>query len=240
MKEQTHRDPKIVAAAERQMRTWAQAQELQARSPGAQVSRKLGGTIAPFITISREAGTSGCEIARLVGAQLGWEVLDKNLLDRMAERFHVPRSMLESVDETESNWMHDVLGSWMDRRIVPHEKYISYLSRIVLAAARRSSCVFVGRGARFLLPPEKGLAVRLIAPKKYRIEQIMKCQGLTAVEARRWMEATDHGRHEFVRRFFHHDISDPHSYDLVINTQRFGVQGSVDQIVAAARRQGVG
>jgi cytidylate kinase len=217
------------------MQAWARTQEIAARASRTQTPQQVAGAIAPFITISREAGAGGGEVARLVGEKLGWEVLDMNLLDRMAERFHVPRFMLDSVDETESNWVYDVLGTWMDRKIIPHEKYVSYLGRVILAAARRGSCVFVGRGARFLLPRGKGLAVRLIAPEKYRVEQIMKREGLEAAEARRWVEETDRGRRDFVERFFHHDLSDPHLYDLVMNTEKFGTLGAAEQIAAAAR-----
>jgi cytidylate kinase len=238
MKEQIRREPKILAAAERQMQAWARTQEIAARAARAAAAKQPRAAIAPFITISREAGACGGEVARLIGEKLGWEVLDKNLLDRMADRFHVPRFMLDAVDETAGNWVYDVLGSWMDRKIVPHEKYISYLGRVIRAAARRASCVFVGRGARFLLSPDKGLAVRLVASEKYRIEQIMKREGLAAAEARRWVEQTDRGRRDFVQRFFHHDLSDPHLYDLIINTEKFGTQGAAELIVAAVGRQG--
>ena len=182
-------------------------------------------------------GAGGQEIARKIGRRLDWEVLDKNLLDRVAERFHEPRMMLELVNETPLNWVYDVLGAWMDQRVINHQRYVAQLGRVVHAAAQRGSLVVVGRGAQFLLPRDKLLAVRLIAPLRFRVEQVMACRGVNKAAARRMVQEGDLGRREFVQRFFHHDIGDPHLYDLVINVQSLGTVGAVDQILAAVGRK---
>ena len=136
MKAQTREDPTILAAAERQMQAWAMAQE----SGNRRADRRRPPQAITFVTISREAGAGGSEVARLVGQRLGWEVLDKNLLDRVADRFHLPHPMLDLVDETKSNWVYDVLGTWMDSKLVPHEKFAAFLGRVVHAAAQHGGC----------------------------------------------------------------------------------------------------
>lgn len=235
MKERTREEPSIIAAAERQMQSWVLHQEIADRAVHAHGPHGATAVAKSFVTISREAGAGGGQIAQLVGRRLGWEVLDKNLLDRVADRFHHSRLMLELVDETESNWVYDVLGTWMDRKLVPHTMYVKHLCRVLLAAARRGPCVLVGRGAQFLLPRDRALAVRIIAPEKYRIARIVEERGLDAAAARRWMEEIDGGRREFVERFFHRDINDPHLYDLVLNAGQIGPERVADLIVAAAK-----
>lgn len=237
MKEQIREEPKILAAAERQMQTWARTAEIEDRAARSQGAERLAQRVGNFISISREAGACGGEIARDVGRQLGWEVLDKNLLDRVADRFQVSRVMLELVDETQSSWVYDVLGTWMDRKIIPHEKYVAHLAQIVLAAVRHGNVVLVGRGAQFLLPRERGLAVRIVAPLRYRIRQIVERESLQEPAARRFIAEIDAGRRQFVGRFFHHDIDDPHLYDLVVNVEGIGPAGAVEQIIAAACRK---
>jgi len=229
-------DPKIVAAAERQMQAWALSQQMADRVVSQEACRRRAGQLCNYVAISRQAGAGGSEIARLVGQQLGWPVWDKNLLERIAERYRLDRAMLELVDETESSWLYDVLGTWMDCRIVSHDRYVSYLTRVILAVTRQHHCVLVGRGAQFLLPPDKGLAVRIIAPMEVRAQRVMQQMGLSASQARRYIEETDRGRREFVRRFFHRDIDDPNLYDLVINTARQGIDGAVRQILSAVCR----
>jgi cytidylate kinase len=237
METQIHQQPRIVAAAERQMQSWARTQEIQDRATLSETHRQGAPSAIGYVSISREAGAGGGEVARVVGERLGWEVLDKNLLDRVAERFHEPRKMLDLVDETPTNWVYDVLGTWMDRRIITHERYVAHLSRVVLAAARHGPVVLVGRGSQFLLPREHGLAVRLVAPEKYRIRQIMQGRGLNEAAARRFVRETDQGRREFVERFFHHDIGDPHLYDLVVNVEHLGPAAAAELVLLAVHQR---
>jgi cytidylate kinase len=236
MKERTREEPRILAAAERQMRAYSLMQEI-AEQAGAQrridrPHRQLG----QFITLSREAGAGGSEIAALVGAKLGWEVLDKGLVDLVAERFGFSRDMLELVDETKANWAYDMLGPWLDPRIIPHEKYVCRLVRIIGAAVRRGNVVLVGRGARFLLPRDQGMAVRVIASEKYRLAHWMERHGLREAQARQRMAEVDRGRREFVLKYFHRDINDPHLFDLVIHVDRLGSEGAAELIVDTYRR----
>lgn len=238
VKETTREEPKIVAAAERQMRAHELAQQIAERTLRADPAHPQSKRLNYYVGISREAGAGGSEVGQMVGQRLGWEVMDKNLLDQIAERFRLSRSMLELVDETESSWVYDVLGPWVDPKIIPHEKYVMELQQVVLAAARQGNMVFVGRGAQFLLPAERGVFVRLIASERFRAERIAKQMNLTPEEAVRFMGEVDRGRKEFVDRYFHRDITDPHLYDLVIDTERLGLACTAELIVEICRRRG--
>jgi len=234
MKDTTREEPRIVAAAEKQMRSWARQAEITPtlhRTDSTHVTAQVG----PYVALSREAGAGGSQIAELLGRRLGWDVYDKNLLEQIGERLHVPSHMLELVDETESSWVYDVLGVWMDSELIPHEKYVSHLCRVALAAAKRGKAIFVGRGVPFLLPRENGLSVRLVAPLSYRVERMRQLKDLSAAEARAEVDRLDRGRREFVERFFHHDIEDPHIYDMVINVARLGLDRAAEAIVAAMK-----
>lgn len=236
MKEQTREEPKIVAAAERQMQAWVKTAEIHERTIHEEGTHNLCDRLGKYLAISREEGAGGSEISQLLGEKLGWEVLDKNLLDRVAERLECSPATLELVDETPGNWVLDVLGAWMDRRIITQEKYVVHLGRVVLAAVRRGDVVLVGRGAQFLLPREKGLCVRIIAGKKFRVERIAASRNLGASAARQLVEETDLGRREFAQRFFHREIDDPHHYDLVINAERIGPDDAANMILQALSR----
>jgi cytidylate kinase len=145
--------------------------------------------------------------------------------------------MLEMVDETTVNWAYDILGTWLDRKIISREKYMVRLARVAVGAARKGNVVFVGRGTQFLLPRASGLAVRLVASEAYRVKRIMERKNLDASNAKRLLDETDRGRREFAMRFFHQDIADPHIYDLVINTERIGFEQAADLIISACHNQ---
>jgi len=233
MKEQIREEPKILAAAERQMHAHAMAGEIKDRLIRIEDAHRLGPRQERYLTISREAGAGGGEIAALAGNRLGWAVLDKNLLDRIAERFSCCRQMLDLVDETPGSWVFDVLGTWMDRKIVPHETFVAQLTRILLATAKRQDAVIVGRGAQFILPREKVFAVRIVASEAARVRRLMELRALKEAEARSVLQEIDRGRRDFVQRFFHHDVADPHLYDLVLNSQRLGIKGAVETLLSA-------
>jgi cytidylate kinase len=176
-----------------------------------------------------------------VGQQLGWDVLDKHLLDFIAQRYKLPRDMLEIVDETRANWFHDVLGSFFDSRLVSQDSFLAHLERIIYLAALHGNVVFVGRAAQYILPRQSGLAVRIIAPKRQRIEDLMQRRNLGRAEATQLVDELDAGRAEFCRRHFHRNIQDPLEYDLVINTARLSIEAAAELIVDAfcrARRSG--
>jgi cytidylate kinase len=237
MKEQVREEPKIVAAAERQMHAWAMTAEQNDRETRLRHETDSVHPVLKFITISREAGAGGSEIGAALGRQLGWQVFDKNLLDQIAERSHLSRDMLDLVDETRSNWVFDVLGNWMDCKVVPHERYFALLCRAISMAARREHAVFVGRGAQFLLQRPHVFAVRVVASPEYRVRQIMDRLGMGLGDAKRLMTEIDTGRREFVERFYRRDITDPHHYDMVINVERSGREGAIQEILAAYEHQ---
>jgi cytidylate kinase len=228
-------DARISAAAERQMRTWVRVQDMAARAANHGSFDASAAQGICYVTISREAGAGGATVARLVGERLGWEVYDGNLLDQVAQRYKESRLMLDLVDETESSWVYDVLGTWMDRKIIPHEKYAVQIGRMIQVLAKAGNAVFVGRGAQFLLPRAKTFAARIVASEGYRAQRVRQRQNLGLSEAMVWIHHTDRGRHESIRRVFRRDINDPHLYDIVINVERSGTTGAADQIVSAMK-----
>ena len=237
MKDQTREEPAIVAAADRRMRDWVLGQRMAVQKTGtSRFDPPHRRRLRPVITVSREAGAGGGEIARLVAQRLGWELLDARLLDCVADRFHLPRPMLEMVDETSMNWVYDMFGPWLDRQIIPHEKYLVRLSRVVRAAALRGSVVLVGRGAQFMLPRGEVLAVRVVASQQSRVRRVMQRTGISETAARRLVAETDRGRSEFVQHFFHHDIADPHLYDAVYNVDTLSLPEAAEDIAALYRR----
>ncbi|MBN1911773.1 MAG: cytidylate kinase-like family protein [Pirellulales bacterium] len=231
MKPHFLRWPTIAAAAERQMQAWSRCQEITDRLFAGQGTIPTGRRVWPYLAISREAGAGGSLIAEAVGRTLGWEVLGRSLLDQVAQRYQLPRPMLELVDETQSNWAHDILGTWLDSKVVPHEKYVCFLRHVILRAAYAGPAVFIGRGAQFFLPRRQGLAVRIVASEPYRVANLADQRGLSPREAQRVIRTIDHGRREFVARYFRQDIDDPHLYDIVLNVEHRGPGATVDAIV---------
>jgi cytidylate kinase len=233
MRDQSWVEPKTAAAAERKMQAFARTQEIADRTTRVDQPEPPRTQVATYLALSREAGAGGSEVAAILGRKLDWQVLDKDVLDQLADRYQMSRPVLEAVDETTMSWAYDIFGTWLDREIISHEKYLTRINRIFLTAAKRGSVVFVGRGAQFLLPRDRGFAVRLVASEPYRLHRLQEAHDLSLSKARQMMQRLDRGRREFVRHFFHQDVNDPHTYDLTVNVERFGLEGSADRIIKA-------
>jgi cytidylate kinase len=223
--------------AEQRMRQWTMGLEVQQRRKRESDASQLGREIRPYIAISRETGAGGGLLARKISGILGWDVLHREILDEIADRYRLPRDMLDFVDERTSNWLLEVFGKFISQRVVTQSEYIVRLGQIVLMAARADSVIFVGRGANFLLPSDKGVSIYLVAPRHMREEHVRQHLKCSEAEAREYIRNTDKGRLAFVTRHFNKDISDGHHHDLVINRAWMSIDEAAELVVDRYRRR---
>ena len=146
------------------------------------------------ITITREYGAGGGEVAEQLAETLGWEVLDRELLHQAAEIEHVPDAELERLDEK--------AVSMADRFSLhpPHQKYLHGLREAARQAAERGNVVLVGRGARHLLGEMPDVFhLRLVAPRDWRAERMARLEGWSLDQARARCLEVDRTRELFTR-----------------------------------------
>jgi cytidylate kinase len=227
----------IAPLADRQMKRWAMHLQSEQRLALERALERFPADVHPYVAISREAGAGGGDVGRLVAARLGYECLDNQLLTYMAEHYGLPEGLLDLVDERTSSWLHDIFRLWLDRRAVTHDQYVMNLGQVATLAARNASAVFVGRGIQFLLPRDRGLAVRVVAPLAQRLARTMERRTLGREEAARSVRETDEGRAFLIRRHFNADVADPHLYDLVVNLEHLDLEVAADLIADAFRRR---
>ena len=216
--------------AEQRMREWTIHLDAQRRRAEQVSSSGIGVEIQPYVAISREAGAGGATIAHRVGELLGWEVLHREILDHMAEKYKLRRDMLGMIDEKTSNWIIEIFGKWLDPKLVTQSEYIVHLGQIVLLAAQHASTVFVGRGAQFFLPSDRGFSVYIVAPIPERIRSLRKVRDCSEAEAKRYIRETDKGRQDLIKTHFNKEIRDPHLYDLVINRAHTSIDEAAELI----------
>ena len=185
-----------------------------------------------YLAVSREAGSGGEDVAQAVASRLGWGVYDKDRLDDVIQQLLISGTILDTAD-TPGDWGHESSGSAIDRNLVPHEGYVPQLVQAVAEVSKRGNAVFIGRAAQFILPRDETLAVRIVASEKYRILQITAHTGVAGAAALQSIRAQDEARRRFAQRFFRHDLTDPHEFDLVINVELCGPQRAANLILGA-------
>jgi len=182
------------------------------------------------ITITREYGAGGGEVAKGLAQALGWEVLDRELLHQAAQIEHMPDTELDRLDEK--------AVSMADRFRLhpPHQKYLHGLTSAARQAAQQGNVVLVGRGARHLLGEMPDVFhLRLVAPRDWRVERMAKLEGWSLDQARARCLEVDRTRELFTRYFFGEAAVQPTQYDLVVNTARVPLEDVACMIAAIVR-----
>lgn len=178
------------------------------------------------ITISRELGSLGSQIAQHVADHLGYRAVWRKIINEAARRSGAPEVALAEIDEL------GLLG------VRPSYKasciYHQAVGQILEELANEGDVVIVGRAGQVILHGRPDvLHVRVTAPLELRIERIVAADGISREAARARVEDSDRNRSRHLRRHYHVDWSDPTLYDLVLNTERLTVPAATALIAEA-------
>ncbi len=228
---------------EHHMRQWNLSRNLKEKSE--MQARLAGGARIDYITISREFGSGGEEVARTLSDLMKWQLYDKEILDYMAENLHVHVRTLKSVDERSMGWMEDWLKPIFASKSGEHVEQLSYykhLGKVLLVIAKHGHAIIVGRAAGILLPREKGLSVRVTAPFELRCQRYAQENQVGVEEATSIVKKADKTQSRFVKDFLEKDVGDPKYYDILCNTDKISpvsvaklIWRSFDQRVASQK-----
>lgn len=182
------------------------------------------------VTISRQYGAGGYEVAHRLAETLGWELLDRELLHQAAAVEHLPDAEMERLDEKAI--------SLADRFRLhpPHAKYIHGLREAAQQAAARGNVVLVGRGTDQLIADAPNvLHLRLVAPRDWRARRMAQREGWTFEQALARCTEEDRIRDRFMRYFFGQAPFQAEQYALVLNTGRVPLDDVVTAVVRLIR-----
>ncbi|MBC8430549.1 MAG: cytidylate kinase-like family protein [Desulfobacterales bacterium] len=192
------------------------------------------------VTISREPGSGGNIVAKSLSEKLDFDLFYQEVIHEMAESARVSVRLLETLDEKGVSVLEDWISSLVDKRHLWPDRYLQHLMKVIGTIGKHGRAVIVGRGANFVLPPDKRLSVRIVAPLEIRIKNVTRDFGIDKEEARRRVVRTDSDRRAFVRKYFNADIRAPLNYDLVINIGILSIEGAVDAIKGALSQKSKG
>lgn len=207
----------------------------------------------PVITVSRQYASGGSEIARLAAKRLGWELVDNEFVDRVAQLAGVPREEVEQREERVTGFMErlarTLAGSSPELFITAaeapvavapsEEEIVRITERVIAEAVRHDRVILVGRGAQAYLAQRQGtLHVYVAAPLGVRIERAMTRLHVDRKEAERTIHQIDEGRRQYVKTYYGRRWDDPAIYHLVLNSDGFSFEQCAEMIAAGARLRG--
>lgn len=187
----------------------------------------------PFITVSREPGSGGAPIARLVAEKLGFTFIDEQIVEEIAKSTKKRKEVIQAMDEKKQSAINSMVNSLLNEDYIDDLKYVSELVRVVLVYAHQGHCVLLGRGSNFITPFAHGLHVRITAPYQVRVQRAIDYEGFTDEQARHRIAEVEKERKEFVKQHLDKNLTKGNSYDLVINTTEFDIEDSRDIIIKA-------
>lgn len=193
--------------------------------------------IKPFITISRESGSGGKPIAKLVAKKLRLKLFDKEIINLISKEAKKRKALINSLDEKERGLVEDLVYSLFSSDYMAGETYFKHLCHVIVTVARKGNCVILGRGANFITGNYGGLHVRIVAPFLVRAGYTAQYENYSIYEARDRMQKFDKERKDFIKANFGKDPSNANYYDLVINTTYYNIEQAAEIIVTAFKKK---
>jgi CMP/dCMP kinase len=182
------------------------------------------------LTISREYGSGGGEIADIIAKELGWRLVDKDLISEISRTEKVSPSEVAAFDEKVDPWIHRItrtvwgLGADGISVVAPvemfdAEKAASLAKRIVTEAYNMGNCVIVGRGSQCILRNKPDAFHAFVYARwEDRVRKIqVRVKPGTDVPA--LIRATDAQRVEYIRVHYKEKWMNPYLYDIMIDSK---------------------
>lgn len=179
-----------------------------------------------IITISRQTGSQGSEIAKAAAAKLRYDYVDKTKISDALAELGLAAPDFEKFDGKKPTIWQSLSNQ--------KKKFILLLRAVVYNFASRGNVILLGRGGQALLKDIPGtLHVRIIAPLEYRIRRLMEAEGIDEKQSEQLILRNDRDSSGYIRSFFDIEWNDENLYDLVLNTRTMSVETSVSLILAA-------
>ena len=194
-----------------------------------------------IVTVEREYGSGGGEIAQSLATQLGWKLWDQLLTEEIARLANCPKAVVEVRKERTDPLYYRLFKSFLrgsyegslnahKLNLVDSETILKITERVVQHAANTGNSVIVGRGSQhFLRSRPDTLRVFLYAPREDKVRRLL-ARGKSEKEAEQLVDTVDRERVDFIQKYFRVEWPDRAVYHTMINTA-IGDQAVVHMIL---------
>ena len=182
-----------------------------------------------IVTIEREYGSGGGEIAELLAKQLGWKLWDQSLTEEIARLANCPKAVVEVREERTDPLYYRLFKSFLrgsyegslnahKLKVVDSESILKITERVVQQVAKEGNSVIVGRGSQqFLRNRLDTLRVFLYAPREDKVRRLL-ARGKSESESEQLVDTVDRDRKDFIQKYFGVEWPDNDVYHGMINT----------------------
>jgi cytidylate kinase len=182
-----------------------------------------------IVTVEREYGCGGGEIAERLAERLGWKLWDQLLTEEIAHLAHCPQAVVQQREERTDPLYYRLFKSFLrgsyegslnapKLNLVDSENILKMTQRVVQHAASKGDSVIVGRGSQlFLKDRPDTFRVFLYAPREDKVRRLL-ARGKSEKDAQELVDTVDRERAGFIEKYFHVEWPDRPVYHVMINT----------------------
>jgi len=184
------------------------------------------------VTISRQAGSSGEDVARILSAKTGYELIDGEKVH------HLAADCDEEYKDACSAFEAETFSGFFERLVFNRSSYRSLFESLNLELASRDNVILLGRGAQFVLRTMPGIFfARIVAPFDIRARTILAQKNLPERESLEYLRNQDERRRAMLKSIYRDDIDDPLLYDLVLNSANYKAEAAAEIMEKAITRK---
>ena len=204
-----------------------------------------------IITISRQAGSGGHEIAELLAEKLNIPLHDRNVVEAAIKELNVDDIEALNPDEMDEKLVvdyvakfakgyHAIFGKGKLYHMIDHskdeeptisEKLFQAESKVIQKLADAGPCIIVGRCADYVLKDRDDvLSIFIAADEEERVQRMMKRRELSHERASNAIEFTDRDRAKYYQAYTNGKWGAPNNYDITLSSTKLGIDGVVELI----------
>ena len=206
------------------------------------------------ITVSKQAG-SGEAFCGSLAKHLGYRLINKEMVAYAAALSGISESQADQFDDVNysrvSNWMANIIDLSLFKKANAKTEFKPYdtvtsvtadsfnetVSKIFYMLAQEGNCIVVGRGGNFILKDHpNALHLRLVAPLKFRLSNVIEEQGLSEKEAEKFIRETDENKEKYIRKYYRADIAEPTAYHFTLNIGRYSAEDACTLITKLIKK----
>ena len=194
-----------------------------------------------IITISREFGSGGHTIGKLVAEKLGYHFYGRELIEKVAALSGFSTEFIEESGEyasAKSSLLFSLAtaGQYEGSGMSMHDRLYLIQTQVIEDIAAEGNCVIVGRCADFILRDYRDcLHVFVYADMESRAKRIVERYGETEKSPKKRLEDKDQKRKVYYKNYTGRNWGEPHNYNLCLDSARLGIETCADLIVDACK-----
>ena len=182
-----------------------------------------------IITLEREYGSGGGEIARLLAERLGWKLWDQLLTDALARSLNCAQADIQRREERRDPLHYRLLKSFTlgtfegnlnapAMRLLDADRIVAATCRLIKQAGEAGNGVIVGRGGAYCLRErDDAYHVFVYASVEDKVRRLRE-SGKSEAEAKDLVDTVDKERAAAIKKYFNFEWPTRSRYHLMINT----------------------